>query len=303
MRDEFSATVKDVLAKRVRQLCSNPKCLQSTSGPQADPRKAVNLGVAAHITAASAEGPRFEVGMDAFQRSSAENGIWLCQNCAKLVDNDPIRYTIRILHRWKADAESEAATALECRDGRASSGSADVGNRPWISLTCRLGSGFTPGTTHLGIEGYYLSLNGVAKNEGPSPATNVIFRAELGLLLKGRNREDMLNGFCDRFRNIVPQLASTIFPGASLDVSHELFLAQKDIDDALSAVDLKAIHPVVYGCIQYAAADANGTKQTRFVHDLCRVRDNGHPMVLLQDGQDWLRQRIALAEPGLVHTD
>ena len=41
-----------------------------------------------------------------------DNGIWLCQNCAKLVDNDPIRYTADVLRGWKASAESEALTLV-----------------------------------------------------------------------------------------------------------------------------------------------------------------------------------------------
>jgi len=42
------------------------------------------------------------------ERSSPSNGIWLCQNCAKLVDNDRIRFTVELLQQWKAAAESEA---------------------------------------------------------------------------------------------------------------------------------------------------------------------------------------------------
>ncbi len=48
MRDDFPLPVKDALAKRVGYRCSNPQCRQSTSGPQDDPTKFVNTGVAAH---------------------------------------------------------------------------------------------------------------------------------------------------------------------------------------------------------------------------------------------------------------
>jgi hypothetical protein len=37
-----------------------------------------------------------------------KNGIWLCQNCAKLIDNDERRYTVAALRQWKAVAELEA---------------------------------------------------------------------------------------------------------------------------------------------------------------------------------------------------
>lgn len=43
------------------------------------------------------------------------NGIWLCQNCAKLVDADDSRYTVEKLKEWKLDAEAAAAKALEQR--------------------------------------------------------------------------------------------------------------------------------------------------------------------------------------------
>jgi hypothetical protein len=115
MRDEFSNTIKEVLAKRVGYRCSNPGCRQATSGPQADPTKVINIGVAAHITAASPDGPRYDPNMTPEDRSSVGNGIWLCQSCGKLVDNDPIRYTVGILQNWKAMAEGSAARELEQR--------------------------------------------------------------------------------------------------------------------------------------------------------------------------------------------
>lgn len=113
MRDDFPVTAKELLAKRVAYRCSNPGCRQVTSGPQEDPTKVINVGVAAHITAASADGPRYDVSLTPDERRSAENGIWLCQKCAKLVDNDPVRYTTRVLHGWKRSTEAAAARELE----------------------------------------------------------------------------------------------------------------------------------------------------------------------------------------------
>jgi hypothetical protein len=115
MRNDFSAVVKEELAKRVAYLCSNPSCRQSTSGPQASSSGTVNIGVAAHITAASPGGPRHDLSMSAEDRSSVENGIWLCQTCAKLIDSDLSRYTLERLREWKSDAEVAAAKALEHR--------------------------------------------------------------------------------------------------------------------------------------------------------------------------------------------
>jgi hypothetical protein len=107
-REDFPAHVKQALQNRVASRCSSPQCRAATAGPQVDSSKALNVGVAAHITAASEGGPRYDPSLTSEQRSSAENGIWLCQNCAKLVDNDPSRYTVELLRSWKTVAEDLA---------------------------------------------------------------------------------------------------------------------------------------------------------------------------------------------------
>ena len=108
MRDDFTKPVSRELAKRVGHRCSNPKCRKLTSGPHSDPAKSVNTGVAAHITAASPGGPRFDASMTPRQRQEISNGIWLCQGCAKLVDSDIGRYSIQVLNEWKEISEHDA---------------------------------------------------------------------------------------------------------------------------------------------------------------------------------------------------
>jgi hypothetical protein len=112
MGDDFSEPVKRALASRVGNLCSNPECRALTSGPQEDPAKVLNIGVAAHITAASPGGPRYDHDLLPEERGGPSNGIWLCQNCAKLVDNDPTRFTVELLCGWKATAEAEAKSRI-----------------------------------------------------------------------------------------------------------------------------------------------------------------------------------------------
>jgi hypothetical protein len=73
--------------------------------------------VAAHITAASPDGPRFNAALTAEQRKAPENGIWVCQTCAKLIDNDPIRYSVEKLLDWKANGELLAIRELEAGAG------------------------------------------------------------------------------------------------------------------------------------------------------------------------------------------
>ena len=101
MRDDFNQKTIDTLAKRVGTRCSNPACRRLTTGPGINPARVVNIGVAAHMTAASPGGPRFDSGLSSGERRSPENGIWLCQNCAKLVDSDEERYFTNLLREWK----------------------------------------------------------------------------------------------------------------------------------------------------------------------------------------------------------
>ncbi len=108
MRDDFLQSVRRSLAHRVGLLCSNPECRAHTTGPQTDSLKVVDVGVAAHITAASPGGPRFEVSLSEKERASVTNGIWLCQNCAKLVDSDVARFSPSVLRGWKLSAEWDA---------------------------------------------------------------------------------------------------------------------------------------------------------------------------------------------------
>ncbi len=113
MRDEFSEDVKRKLAGRTGHHCSNPGCKQPTSGPSEAEKAVTNVGVAAHITAASKGGPRYNPSLTQELRSDFENGIWLCQKCAKAVDDDPSKYTEQVLRNWKKRAEESARKAIE----------------------------------------------------------------------------------------------------------------------------------------------------------------------------------------------
>ena len=113
MRDDFSADTKDILSRRAGARCSNPGCRKLTSGPAQELSKAINIGVAAHIKAASPGGPRFDRSLSKIGRSSIDNGVWLCQSCAKLVDSDPNRFSVSLLNRWKKQAERIARLQLD----------------------------------------------------------------------------------------------------------------------------------------------------------------------------------------------
>ncbi len=128
MRDDFPRAVVETLAKRVGNRCSNPGCRKLTSGPHTECEKVLNVGVAAHVTAASPGGPRYDASLTSEGRKGIGNGIWLCQSCAKLVDNDETRYTKELLTRWKCDAEQEALREIESPSGTIRPSEMDGGN-------------------------------------------------------------------------------------------------------------------------------------------------------------------------------
>jgi predicted NACHT family NTPase len=112
-RDDFPVPTKKLLAQRVGYNCSNPSCYKPTIGPSKEETQTTNIGIAAHITAASPGGPRYNPSLSSEERKSQSNGIWLCQNCAKLIDSDPLKYTVDIIKKWKIDAEKKASDRLE----------------------------------------------------------------------------------------------------------------------------------------------------------------------------------------------
>jgi hypothetical protein len=109
-RDEFSPKDKMTLCLRSGTHCSNPECRKPTTGPTTDKKKVNSIGQAAHITAAASGrgGARYDSSMTPEERSDIDNGIWLCQNCATMIDRDPDRYTVALLKDWKRQAENAA---------------------------------------------------------------------------------------------------------------------------------------------------------------------------------------------------
>lgn len=111
-RDDFTRSTIDILGKRVGYLCSNPECRRPTIGANENINKVTIIGIAAHITAASPRGPRYDSTINEEQRRHIENGIWLCGNCATLIDKDKKKYTVDILREWKQAAEMESQQRL-----------------------------------------------------------------------------------------------------------------------------------------------------------------------------------------------
>lgn len=105
-RCEFSERTKLAIGKRSSFLCA--LCGAFTFGPSTESlQKSVNVGVAAHITAASPGGSRYDPALTEAQRASAENAIWLCQIHAKLIDDDCFEWTAMRLRHQKQEHEAK----------------------------------------------------------------------------------------------------------------------------------------------------------------------------------------------------
>jgi hypothetical protein len=51
------------------------------------------------------------------ERSSIANGIWLCNGCAKLVDDDESRFSVEVLYEWKRQHEESIGEQLGAPPG------------------------------------------------------------------------------------------------------------------------------------------------------------------------------------------
>jgi hypothetical protein len=112
-RDDFSEPTKRYLALRAGYHCSFSNCFKITVGPSdVSPTGVSSIGVAAHICAAAAGGPRHVDSMSAEERSHINNGIWLCADHARLIDSDTVRYTVDGLRRMKRDHEAAISEKL-----------------------------------------------------------------------------------------------------------------------------------------------------------------------------------------------
>jgi hypothetical protein len=112
VRDDFLKQAITEIAKGVGYRCSNPDCARPTVAANAEQTGVITIGVAAHICAASSGGPRYDAAQTRGARRSKENGIWLCQNCGRLIDVDPGKFTVEVLRGWKRAAQERAFREL-----------------------------------------------------------------------------------------------------------------------------------------------------------------------------------------------
>ena len=112
-RDNFTQKTIYKLSREAGNFCSNPDCRIMVMSAKAQGDIGItNLGVAAHICAAAPGGPRYDEYMTSDARKHESNGIWLCQNCAHLIDSEPHNYSVALLQEWKVDAQKFAREKL-----------------------------------------------------------------------------------------------------------------------------------------------------------------------------------------------
>jgi hypothetical protein len=98
---KFVAETVETLSRRAALLCSNPDCGALTSGATADIASSINIGEAAHIYGRTTTSARYKPDLTVAELSDITNGIWLCRNCHKLIDNDPLRFPAELLFEWR----------------------------------------------------------------------------------------------------------------------------------------------------------------------------------------------------------
>ena len=99
-----------MLAQRVGFRCSRCGC--ATTGPSGEGGSSIRIGIAAHISAASVGGPRYDPDQTPEARRHFKNGIWVCGNCSKTVDDDTETYSVEVLQKLKKTAEARAREEL-----------------------------------------------------------------------------------------------------------------------------------------------------------------------------------------------
>jgi len=104
-RDNFPSEVINTVKLQSAYICANPDCRKLTVAPSLiNEMKVQYVGKVAHISGAAINGPRYLPEMSATDRMAIGNAIFLCSNCADMIDkNGGIDYELALLHSWKKE--------------------------------------------------------------------------------------------------------------------------------------------------------------------------------------------------------
>lgn len=108
----FTKQVVETLAKRAGNHCSNLDCGVLTCGPAESPDRSLTIGEAAHIFGARPGSARFNDKLSAAERGDITNAIWLCRNCHKVVDSDPVQFPADLLFALRRQHEENIAAQI-----------------------------------------------------------------------------------------------------------------------------------------------------------------------------------------------
>ncbi|EPA99480.1 hypothetical protein [Pseudomonas sp. G5(2012)] len=103
-RVNFKESTRKILAGTAGHMCSFYDCGKPTIGPEIKGDGSVGvkgIAIAAHIYAASPEGPRPPVGLTDEEIRAESNGIWLCPDDATKVDAFQFEYPAQLLLEMK----------------------------------------------------------------------------------------------------------------------------------------------------------------------------------------------------------
>lgn len=212
-RDDFSPRTRRILGERAAYICSNPDCRDNTIGPHSSPDRSLDTGVAAHICAAAAGGPRYDPTQTAEERQSITNGIWLCARCSRTVDTDEQIYPAELLRRWRSEHEQWV------------SGKSMIPKLPEIGIENRHGLSLplVPGSVTAEDCERFRERRLVLKNPNRIPLFQFDFRIQLPEPIVGQPRGNLPPGVTSQFKPLIPQFfASASGEGASVTLTRPL---------------------------------------------------------------------------------
>ncbi|MBU5206334.1 hypothetical protein [Bacillus safensis] len=108
---KFTSRVVNIIAMRAGHRCSKPDCGKATIKAKPYPYDDGYTidGEAAHIRGRTERSARYDKDYPVKDLNSSKNGVWLCGNCHKEVDDNPKSYSIELLEQWKKDTEMHQA--------------------------------------------------------------------------------------------------------------------------------------------------------------------------------------------------
>jgi len=111
----FTPTVVNIIAMRAGHRCSEPTCRKATVKAKPYPyHDGYTIdGQAAHIRGRTKKSARYDKDYPVEDLKNPKNGVWLCGNCHKEVDDNPESYSIELLEQWKKNAEINQAIATK----------------------------------------------------------------------------------------------------------------------------------------------------------------------------------------------